>query len=94
MRHTLPSLPYDHAALEPHIDARTMMLHHDVHHKSYVQNLNTVLEKYPELQERTATWLLRNRGKVPEAARRFALTSGPVAGELDDEAGLAVATMV
>lgn len=70
MKHLLPPLPYDHAALEPHIDARTMKLHHDMHHASYVKNLNAALEKYPELQERTATWLLRNRGKVPEAARK------------------------
>lgn len=70
MKHLLPPLPYDHAALEPHIDARTMMLHHDMHHASYVKNLNAALEKYPELQERTATWLLRNRGKVPEAVRK------------------------
>ena len=66
MTHTLPPLPYDPAALEPHIDARTMMLHHDQHHASYVANLNAALEKFPELQERTALWLLLNPDKVPE----------------------------
>ncbi len=39
LKHLLPPLPYEHAALEPHIDARTMMLHHDQHHASYGANL-------------------------------------------------------
>jgi len=68
-RYLLPALPYDHAALEPYIDARTMMLHHDKHHASYVANLNSALAKYPELRERTATWLLLNLCKIPEEAR-------------------------
>ena len=68
-KHLLPALPYSHAALEPHIDARTMTLHHDKHHASYVENLNSALEKYPELRERTAIWLLLNPGEIPEAAR-------------------------
>ena len=69
LRHLLPALPYDPAALEPHIDARTMTLHHDKHHASYVENLNSALEKYPELRKRTAIWLLLNPGKIPEKAR-------------------------
>jgi len=69
MKHTLPLLPYDYAALEPHVDARTMMLHHDQHHASYVANLNAALENFPELHERTALWLLLNLSKVPEKAR-------------------------
>lgn len=69
MKHSLPLLPYESAALEPHIDARTMLLHHDKHHASYVANLNEALEKFPELQQRSATWLLLNLDKVPEAAR-------------------------
>ena len=68
-KHVLPDLPYDHAALEPHIDTRTMILHHDKHHASYVEKLNAALEKYPELRERSAIWLLLNLDKVPEAAR-------------------------
>jgi len=68
-RHLLPALPYGHASLEPHIDARTMTLHHDKHHASYVENLNSALEKYPELRERTAIWLLLNLSKIPEEAR-------------------------
>lgn len=48
-KHLLPPLPYDHAALEPYIDARTMMLHHGKHHASYVEKLNTALETFPDL---------------------------------------------
>ena len=69
MKHTLPPLPYGYEALEPHIDARTMKLHHDKHHATYVDSLNTALEKYPELQGRTALWLLLNLTKVPEKVR-------------------------
>ena len=69
MKHLLPQLPYGYAALEPHIDARTMKLHHDKHHASYVMNLNAALEKSPELHERTALWLLLNLNKVPEKVR-------------------------
>ena len=68
-KHLLPPLPYDYAALEPIIDARTMMLHHDRHHASYVEKLNAALEKFPELQERTAMWLLLNLIKVPKEIR-------------------------
>ena len=69
MKHVLPPLPFDYAALEPHVDARTMMLHHDQHHASYVANLNAALEKFPDLHERTALWLLLNLSQVPEKAR-------------------------
>ena len=69
MKHVLPPLPYDYAALEPHIDAHTMTLHHDKHHAGYVANLNSALEKSPELRERSASWLLLNIAKVPEATR-------------------------
>ena len=69
MKHVLPPLPYNHAALEPHVDARTMMLHHDKHHASYVESLNAALEKYPALQARSALWLLLNLGEVPESVR-------------------------
>jgi Fe-Mn family superoxide dismutase len=60
MKHQLPPLPYDYAALEPHVDARTMQIHHDKHHASYVEKLNTALEKHPELQDRSPAWLLLN----------------------------------
>ena len=68
-KHALPALPYAHGALEPHIDARTMKLHHDKHHASYVEKLNAELEKHPSLRERTAIWLLLNPSKIPESAR-------------------------
>ncbi len=69
MKHELPPLPYGYAALEPHVDARTMTLHHDMHHKAYVTSLNAALEKLPGLQNRSAVWLLRNPDKIPEALR-------------------------
>jgi superoxide dismutase, Fe-Mn family len=68
-KHLLPPLKYDYAALEPCIDVRTMMLHHDIHHGSYVEKLNTALEAFPELQKFPALWLLRNLEKVPKEIR-------------------------
>jgi superoxide dismutase, Fe-Mn family len=68
-KHVLPPLPYAHAALEPTIDARTMLLHHGKHHASYVEKLNAALERCPELQGRTASWLLLNLIKVPKEIR-------------------------
>ncbi len=49
MAFTLPALPYDAAALEPHIGAQTMQIHHGKHHQAYVNNLNAAIEKHPEL---------------------------------------------
>ena len=70
MKHLLPPLPYDFAALEPHIDARTMHLHHGVHHAGYVKALNLALTGAPaELLEKTAAWLLLNPGKIPAKIR-------------------------
>ena len=69
MKHLLPPLPYALDALEPHIDARTMALHHDKHHAGYVAQLNAAIEHFPELHERSASWLLLNLNKVPEEAR-------------------------
>jgi Fe-Mn family superoxide dismutase len=68
-RHLLPPLPYAFEALEPHIDARTMTLHHGKHHAGYVANLNAALEAHPELCERTAEWLLLNPTRIPDAAQ-------------------------
>jgi superoxide dismutase, Fe-Mn family len=68
-RHRLPPLLYSYAALEPHIDARTMQLHHDLHHAAYVEKLNAGLARHPELQERSALWLLLNASKLPADAR-------------------------
>jgi superoxide dismutase, Fe-Mn family len=66
---TLPKLPYAFDALEPHIDARTMEIHHDRHHAAYVNNLNTALKDYPALQGREVTDLLVRLKDVPEAIR-------------------------
>ncbi len=69
MAHTLPQLPYAPDALEPHIDAQTMQIHHGKHHQAYVTNLNAALEKYPELQSKSIEDLLRDISKVPEDIR-------------------------
>ena len=69
MAHSLPPLPYAFDALEPHIDARTMEIHHDKHHAAYVNNLNAALEKAPELQQRSLDELLGDLNAVPEAIR-------------------------
>ena len=69
MAHQLPPLPYDFAALEPHIDAQTMQIHHDKHHAAYVNNLNAALEKHPDLQSKSVEDLLREINKVPEDIR-------------------------
>ncbi|MEX0606528.1 MAG: superoxide dismutase, partial [Halofilum sp. (in: g-proteobacteria)] len=52
MAHELPQLPYAYDALEPHIDATTMEIHHGKHHNTYVTNLNAALEKHPELADK------------------------------------------
>ena len=69
MAHTLPPLPYAANALEPHIDARTMEIHHGKHHQAYVTNLNAALEKAPELQDRPLEQLLADLNSAPEAVR-------------------------
>ncbi len=65
MSHTLPDLPYSHDALEPHIDARTMEIHHGKHHQGYVNKLNAALEGHDDLKERPVEDLLRNIENVP-----------------------------
>jgi len=76
MAFTLPPLGYDYAALEPHIDARTMEIHHTKHHQAYVTNLNAAIEKAPELQDKTLEWLLQNLSSVPEAVRNAVRNNG------------------
>jgi superoxide dismutase, Fe-Mn family len=76
MPHQLPSLPYDAAALEPHIDAQTMQIHHGKHHNAYVTNLNAALEKHPDLQGKSADDLVRDLAAVPEAIRTAVRNNG------------------
>ncbi|MBI2514798.1 superoxide dismutase [Candidatus Wolfebacteria bacterium] len=67
MKHQLPQLNYSYDALEPYIDARTMEIHHTKHHQGYVNNLNAVLEKYPDLAERPLEDLIGNLHDLPMA---------------------------
>lgn len=76
MAFQLPSLPYSNDALEPHIDAQTMEIHHDRHHNTYVTNLNAALEKAPELQNKTIEELLTGLGSVPEEIRTAVRNNG------------------
>ena len=76
MAHELPPLPYDYAALEPHIDKETMTLHHDKHHATYVKNLNDALEKYPELQSKSPEELIKDLNSVPEDIRAAVRNNG------------------
>jgi superoxide dismutase, Fe-Mn family len=74
--HTLPQLPYAFDALEPHIDARTMEIHHGKHHAAYVNNLNAAIEKAPELNGRSLDELLLGISRVPEAVRTAVRNNG------------------
>ena len=76
MAHTLPPLPYPTNALEPHIDAQTMEIHHGKHHNAYVTNLNAALEKAPELADKSLEDLLRSLNSVPEAVRTAVRNNG------------------
>ncbi len=73
----LPPLPYDFAALEPHIDAQTMEIHHDRHHKAYVDNLNAALEKHPDFDAGSdIDDLMRRFADVPETIRTAVRNNG------------------
>jgi superoxide dismutase, Fe-Mn family len=67
--HALPRLPYGFDALEPHIDSHTMQIHYRKHHQAYIDNLNAVLESYPELQSKSAESLCREISSIPEEIR-------------------------
>ncbi len=66
MTYSLTSLPYSTDALEPHIDARTMEIHHGKHHQTYVNNLNAALDGHPELLEKSVDELISNLSALPE----------------------------
>ncbi len=76
MAFTLPPLPFDAAALEPHIDAMTMSIHHDKHHQAYVTNLNAALEKAPDLFGKSLDDIIKNLNAVPEAIRGAVRNNG------------------
>ena len=76
MAHQLPPLPYDFAALEPHIDAQTMQIHHGKHHQAYVNNLNAALEKFPALQAKSAEDLIKDLSAVPDDIRTAVRNNG------------------
>lgn len=76
MPHTLPNLPYAFDALEPHIDAKTMEIHHGKHHNAYVTNLNKALEGKPELEKKSLVDLISKINDVPEAIRPAVRNNG------------------
>lgn len=76
MAFELPKLPYAYDALEPHIDARTMEIHHSKHHAAYVTNLNKALEGKADLQKKSVEALLVDLNAVPEAIRTAVRNNG------------------
>ena len=76
MTFTLPPLPYDYAALEPHIDEQTMRIHHDKHHAAYVNNLNAALESQPALQSKPIDALIADLASLPESIRTAVRNNG------------------
>ncbi|MFF0829383.1 superoxide dismutase [Brevibacillus porteri] len=76
MAHQLPALPYAHNALEPHIDAQTMEIHHGRHHATYVNNLNAALEAHADLQGKSIEELISNLDALPESIRTAVRNNG------------------
>jgi superoxide dismutase, Fe-Mn family len=76
MAFSLPPLPYDYNALEPHIDEQTMRIHHDKHHQAYVNNLNAALESQPALQSKSVEALISDLDSIPEAVRMAVRNNG------------------
>jgi Fe-Mn family superoxide dismutase len=76
MAHALPALPYAPDALEPHIDAQTMQIHHGKHHQTYVTNLNGALDKHAELHAKSLDDLIRSVNSVPEDIRTAVRNNG------------------
>lgn len=69
MEFTLPQLPYSYGDLEPHIDGRTMEIHHTKHHQAYIDKLNEALQKHPELSDKNLDQLLTDLEAIPEDIR-------------------------
>ena len=76
MAHSLPALPYDAAALEPHIDSQTMQIHHGKHHQAYVTNLNAALDKHPELHNKSLDDLVKGINSVPDDIKAAVRNNG------------------
>jgi Fe-Mn family superoxide dismutase len=76
MAHSLAPLPYDYAALEPHIDTQTMQIHHGKHHQAYVTNLNAALDKHPALHAHSLDALLGDLAGVPDDIRTAVRNNG------------------
>jgi Fe-Mn family superoxide dismutase len=76
MAHQLPDLGYAFGALEPHIDAKTMEIHHDKHHAAYVAGLNGALEGLDKLASKSVEGVLKGIGDVPEAKRQAVINHG------------------
>jgi Fe-Mn family superoxide dismutase len=76
MAYELPSLPYDYNALEPHIDARTMEIHHTKHHQGYVNKVNAALEGLPEFANKPIEDVLRSIQSVPQDKRQAVINNG------------------
>ena len=76
MAYELPKLPYAYDALEPHIDARTMEIHHTKHHQTYITNVNNALKDHPELANKSVEDLIRDLSAVPENIRTVVRNNG------------------
>lgn len=76
MSHQLPNLSYSVDALEPHIDARTMEIHHGKHHQTYINNLNAALESNPDLSAKSVDDLISDLSQVPENIRGAVRNNG------------------
>jgi Fe-Mn family superoxide dismutase len=76
MSYTVPPLPYAFDALEPHIDGRTMEIHHDKHHAAYVNNLNNALKDHPELAAKPVNELIADLSLIPENIRTAVRNNG------------------
>jgi Fe-Mn family superoxide dismutase len=74
--HTLPKLPYDYNSLEPFIDEQTMRIHHTKHHQTYVDKLNSTLEKYPDLQNIEIEKLLSDLSAIPAEIKQAVINHG------------------
>lgn len=74
--YSLPNLPYSYDALEPYIDKMTMEIHHTKHHQTYINNLNSALEKYPEFHNLELEQILKNLNQLPEEIRSSVRNNG------------------